>query len=167
MLNHLPAIEGRTGLSQPIAEINIEDDNHQEIDRCLIVDDEPFNIDALKITLQCATAERENFNFKNRVDSASNGLKAVEMVKKKYKEGFNYKLILMDCNMPKMDGYQATQRIRDFITELGVEQPLIVAISGHVEEQYIKRALDAGMNTVIAKPAKLDDIKNAISNLTI
>ena len=71
----------------------------------MIVDDEPFNIDALRITLQCATSDRPNFNFKGRVDNASNGIKAVEIVKKKYKEGMKYSLILMDCNMPKMDGY--------------------------------------------------------------
>ena len=46
-----------------------------------------------------------HINFKNRVDTASNGIKCVEMFKKAYKDGHSYKLILMDCNMPKMDGY--------------------------------------------------------------
>jgi len=69
-------------------EINLDDHVEQEMNRCLIVDDEPFNIDSLKICLQCAAAEVPNFNFKGRVDSASNGVNAVEMVKKKYKEGF-------------------------------------------------------------------------------
>lgn len=73
--------------------------------RCMIVDDEPFNIDSLKICLQCATADRPNFNFKGRIDTASNGLNAVELLKKKYKDGYSYKFIMMDCNMPKMDGY--------------------------------------------------------------
>lgn len=44
----------------------------------MIVDDEPYNIDAIKIVLQCATADVSNFNFKNRIDTASNGQKAVE-----------------------------------------------------------------------------------------
>lgn len=43
--------------------------------------------------------------FKDRVDTASNGANALELVKKKIKDGFFYKLVLMDCNMPKMDGY--------------------------------------------------------------
>ena len=64
--------------------------------------------------------------------------------------------------MPKMDGYQATTQIRQHIQDLNKEQPLIVAISGHVEEHYRQRALDAGMNTIIAKPAKLKDVKTLI-----
>jgi len=73
-------------------------------DRILIVDDEPFNIDAIKIVTQCATSHLKNFDFRNRVDTATNGLKAIEMVKKRTKDGYTYKLILMDCNMPQMDG---------------------------------------------------------------
>lgn len=91
-------------------EINLDEDtvreeDNFEIDRVMIVDDEPFNLDALKIILQCATADIPHFNFRNRIDTASNGLKAVEAFKKAYKDGFRYKLVLMDCNMPKMDGY--------------------------------------------------------------
>ena len=64
--------------------------------------------------------------------------------------------------MPRMDGYQATQLIRQYITETGAEQPTIIAVSGHVEEHYIQRALNAGMNRCIAKPARVEDIKDAI-----
>ena len=87
-------------------------------ERILIVDDEPFILDALRIVLQCATADRPGIMFKERVDTANNGVSAVEMVKNQYGKGFVYKLILMDCNMPKMDGYQATQRIRDYMSEI-------------------------------------------------
>ena len=38
--------------------------------------------------------------------------------------------------MPKMDGYEATQKIRQQINDLNKEQPYIIAISGHVEEDY-------------------------------
>lgn len=131
----------------------------------MIVDDEPFNIDALKIVLQCATADIPNFNFRNRVDTASNGQKAVDLLKKNYQEGFQYKLILMDCNMPKMDGYVATDLIRKFVADAGLEQPFIVAISGHVEEKYAQRAIAAGMNLLISKPAKVDDVRDATKNI--
>ena len=63
--------------------------------------------------------------------------------------------------MPKMDGYQATKLIREYVTEIGVEQPCIVGISGHVEEKYRQRALEAGMTSLIAKPAKVEDLKEA------
>jgi CheY-like chemotaxis protein len=78
-------------------------------DRVLIVDDEPFNIDSLKIALQCATIGKKDFNFKGRVDTAYNGINAVDTVRKRYQEGLNFKFIMMDCNMPQMDGYEATR----------------------------------------------------------
>ena len=71
----------------------------------------------------------------------------------------------MDCNMPKMDGYTATDLIRKFIKDTGLEQPYIIAISGHVEEKYIQRALQAGMDIMISKPAKVDDVRDATKEI--
>ena len=68
--------------------------------------------------------------------------------------------------MPQMDGYQSTQEIRKHVDDLQEEQPFIIAISGHVEEHYRQRALEAGMNTIIPKPAKLKDLKATIQDLT-
>ena len=120
-------------------EINIVDTQVEaevQHDRILIVDDDPHNVDALKIGLQCATADIAQFQFKERLDTASNGLEALELIKNNYKQGYTYKLILMDCNMPKMDGYESTRKIRQFIADNEQNQPYIVAISGHVEEHY-------------------------------
>jgi CheY-like chemotaxis protein len=96
--------------------------------------------------------------FKQRVDTANNGATALEMVKKKVLDGFIYKLILMDCNMPKMDGYQCTTLLRAYFNELGIEQPFIIAVTGHIESQYAQRALDAGMDVVVGKPARLPEL---------
>lgn len=67
--------------------------------------------------------------------------------------------------MPKMDGYTATDLIRKFIKDTGLEQPYIIAISGHVEEKYIQRALQAGMDIMISKPAKVDDVRDATKEI--
>ena len=54
--------------------------------------------------------------------------------------------------MPVMDGYDATQEIRQLLFDKNLEQPIIVAVTGHSEPSYIERALDSGMNAVFSKP---------------
>jgi CheY-like chemotaxis protein len=48
---------------------------------------------------------------------------------------------------------------------MGVAEPTIVGISGHVEEKYRNRALSSGMNTLISKPAKVEDVKEATKGI--
>ena len=61
--------------------------------------------------------------------------------------------------MPFMDGYEATGKIREFIHQQGVSQPIISAVTGHTEQAYIERALNAGMNQVISKPVNVEVLK--------
>jgi two-component system sensor histidine kinase/response regulator len=78
------------------------------------------------------------------VDVAPNGLRAVEMVKQK-----EYALVLMDIQMPEMDGIQATQEIR---SDAMHESLPIVALTANATEEDRQRCLSAGMNDHIAKP---------------
>ena len=71
------------------------------------------------------------------VDKAVNGLDAVNKVKKALNDGITYGLIIMDCSMPMMNGYDASDRIRNFLRKNNQKQPMIVACTGHVEEEYI------------------------------
>lgn len=92
----------------------------------------------------------------NRQDITSfayNGELAVKAIQKAIEENDHtrYKLILMDCNMPFMDGYEATKKIRRMFASIGVErehQPKIYAITGHVESEYVTKALKYGMDKV-------------------
>ena len=60
-------------------------------------------------------------------------LKLSEDVIKNNMEYCSFDLILMDCNMPVMDGYEATEAIRRYVFEVGLPQPIISAVTGHSE----------------------------------
>ena len=58
----------------------------------------------------------------------------------------------MDCNMPIMDGYEATDKIREHYQN---QQPLIVACTGHTEYAFIQKAWEHQMDEIVEKPANL------------
>lgn len=80
---------------------------------------------------------------------ASNGKEAVEAANQN-----NYGMILMDMQMPEMDGLEATRIIRKTV----VEQPVIIALTANVMEGNEQECLDAGMNDYVSKPIKLDHL---------
>jgi signal transduction histidine kinase len=99
----------------------------------LIVDDNIVNL---------MVAKKIVSNLGAKVTTASNGNEAIEMVKKNA-----YDVILMDIQMPGMDGYQATAEIR----KLEFKNP-IIALSANVYKEDIAKSIDAGMNDHIEKP---------------
>ena len=48
--------------------------------------------------------------------------------------------------MPIMDGYTATEKIREYLYMKNLRQPIITAVTGHLEQAYVKRAIKSGMN---------------------
>ena len=72
-----------------------------------------------------------------------------------------YDLILMDIQMPNMDGYQAAQCIRHLDDKMKAEIP-IIAMTANAFEEDKKRAFDAGMNEHIAKPIDIEKLRVAI-----
>lgn len=86
----------------------------------------------------------------------SNGKEVFEEVCHSAKE---FDLILMDCEMPEMDGFEATRRIRQWEEEHKKENAVnICALSAHVMGEYRQKCFDAGMNEYLSKPIVYDDL---------
>jgi signal transduction histidine kinase/DNA-binding NarL/FixJ family response regulator len=100
--------------------------------------------------LTCLVLEKMGFV----PDLAKNGLIAVSMFKET-----RYDLILMDIQMPVMDGMEATKAI----VELGLEPaPYIIGLSANAFEEDIANAKKIGMDDYVVKPLKFDDLKNKL-----
>ncbi len=79
------------------------------------------------------------------VDTANNGLEALASIQRK-----DYNLILMDCQMPEMDGYETTRRIRS--SQDGVRSIPIIALTAHALKSDREKCMEAGMNDYVEKP---------------
>jgi PAS domain S-box-containing protein len=92
-------------------------------------------------------------------DIANNGVEAIELAGTR-----EYDAILMDCQMPKLDGYQATTRLRG--QELsGRHIPIIALTAGALPEDR-ERARQAGMDDFLAKPLDIDDLRATLQRWT-
>ena len=67
--------------------------------------------------------------------------------------------------MPYMDGYTATQEIREYLYTKNLKQPIITAVTGHIEQSYVNRALKSGMNQVLSKPVNDKVLKSSLTQL--
>ncbi len=82
---------------------------------------------------------------------ADDGKRAVRMVASNQ----SVDLVLMDCHLPEMDGYEAAERIRIQEKLSGAECIPIIAISANSGSEHRKRCLDSGMNDVLVKPLQI------------
>ena len=98
------------------------------------------------------------------VDSAFHGVEALEKIKNSFHN--DYDLILMDIQMPKMNGYQTAQEIRA-LDDPKLSTIPIIAMTANAFEEDKKAAIEAGMNGHIAKPIDLDKLLHTITNLQI
>jgi CheY-like chemotaxis protein len=89
-----------------------------------------------------------------RADIASNGLEAIESIERQ-----TYDVILMDVQMPEMDGLDATRRIRRLVK---VTQPHIIAMTANAMEGDREMCLAAGMDDYISKPIRVPDLVKAL-----
>jgi PAS domain S-box-containing protein len=115
--------------------------------RILVVDDNEINLAILRGMLE---------DTELSVFTAKNGAEAIGFLNKAGKSKLSVDLLLLDCNMPVMDGFECTQRIRD--GEAGEENKNIHIIAATADAMVgdRERCLDAGMNDYLAKPINKD-----------
>jgi hypothetical protein len=113
----------------------------------LIVEDNPIN-------QKVASRALSRLGFE--ADVSSDGLEAVEAVKRQ-----RYALILMDCMMPEMDGYEATRAIRAF--EDPDHRTPIVAFTADTTPDCRTRCFEAGMDDYLTKPLDMTVLQTALS----
>jgi len=76
-----------------------------------------------------------------------------------------FDMILMDCEMPEMDGFEATRRIREYEKSHALEATPIVALTAHAMEEHREAVFACGMNDFLCKPITLDELRTAFENL--
>jgi len=101
--------------------------------------------------------------FGAHVDIASNGREAVELYQQK-----PYDVVLMDCLMPVMDGFEALSRIRilDRTEQKSESSPPIIAVTANAMAGDKEKCLAEGFDDYISKPIKLEELERVILNIT-
>ncbi len=84
-----------------------------------------------------------------QVRLVTNGLNAVEEFRRAPQR---YQLILMDCEMPEMDGFEATRQIRQFEQQQGLPPVPVIALTAHIFDEHRDEGQRAGMNEFLGKP---------------
>ena len=132
----------------PEIQVQIEDDDETSLKgvRILIVEDNPINQQIAEEILANAGAI---------TTIANDGKEAVTLVAK----GQTFDIILMDLQMPAMDGFEATKVIRQ---TLGKETTPVIAMTAHSKAEEWERCVAAGMNDYAAKPINVEDLFSTI-----
>jgi len=92
------------------------------------------------------------------LDNASNGKEAIDILSKK-----DFDIVLMDIEMPVMDGFEAALNIRNGKAGEKNKNMPIIGMTAHIGKYYQKRCSEVGMNTHASKPIRFQDLENIIA----
>ncbi len=121
--------------------------------RILLVEDNPINQRMAGLLLK---------RMKCDFDTASNGLACLEALRQR-----SYDAILMDCQMPELDGYETTARIRQGEAGPALTSIYIIALTAHALEGDREKCLAAGMNDYLSKPLRPEELSAALERAAV
>jgi signal transduction histidine kinase/CheY-like chemotaxis protein len=119
--------------------------------RVLVAEDNPVNRQVVRGLLT---------RLHVTTDIVEGGLAAVE---KAIGADCSYDVVLMDCEMPDIDGYTATRRIREYESATGRRRLPIVALTAHALAEFVERSINAGMDGHLSKPIDVDKLQSALA----
>ena len=125
----------------------MRDSGNNHAKRILVVEDDPMT---QKVTL----LQLRHLGFEPNL--ANNGREAVAAATTK-----PYDLILMDCMMPEMDGFEATARIRRHEAVTGVHVPIVAFTASNVDDAH-EKCIAAGMDDILPKRGNLQELRAVI-----
>lgn len=137
--------------NRPAREVSPKTDDEGIQARALVVEDN-------RVNQRVATALLTRLGFET--DFVDNGQQAVDRVRGSHR---NYAVILMDCQMPLMDGYEATRTIRDWENLTSREPTPIIALTADALPGTENACREAGMNDYIAKPVRKEQLRETLS----
>ncbi|KAK9463167.1 uncharacterized protein V1516DRAFT_690041 [Lipomyces oligophaga] len=136
-------IESAAGRSRS-SSLSFSNDNKTRSIRILVVEDNLIN---QKIAINIL----KKFSF--QVEAAENGQEALRALEQRLQIGEPFDLVLMDCQMPLMDGYEATRRVRQHFDTRISEVP-VIAMTANAVTGDREKCLEAGMSDYLPKPVK-------------
>jgi signal transduction histidine kinase/ActR/RegA family two-component response regulator len=122
---------------------------HEHTHHVLLVEDNAVN---------AIVAEAELHSMGLEVTVMRNGQQAIDWLENRETD-----LVLMDCEMPELDGFEATRHIRERERATGRKPVRIVALTANGWEAYAKRCLSVGMNDHLAKPFRPDELARTVN----
>jgi CheY-like chemotaxis protein len=121
--------------------------------RILLVDDHEINRKVASLMLN---------KLGHKPDLAANGLQALEALRQR-----TYDVVLMDVQMPEMDGLETTRQIR-FDPELtGAHRPWIIAVTAHASNSDREECLAVGMDDYLSKPVHIDRLRAILERVPL
>lgn len=144
------AIQSRIGGETALADEHFEENSFAKYSKNILI------VDDMKVNLRVGQEMLRKLGWES--DVAMDGSQALEALSRK-----SYDLVLMDCQMPVMDGYTATREIRNQEVAAGEEVGLpIVAITAHAMEKDRVACTEAGMNDYLTKPFAISELETVL-----